>query len=90
MATIIREGCVVDCSHCNTRFSFIPSEVGVSFTPVPAGYSPEEEAYDKPSLHVQCPKCKSSTNVDSALGPEGKREAVERAKDRNNREDHDV
>lgn len=90
MATIIQEGCVVSCSHCMTRFSFLPSEVATSFKKIPAGYSPEEEAYDEALYSVSCPKCNNPVNVGSALGPEGKRAATARAKQALTRADHDL
>lgn len=90
MPTIISLGCVKICTHCATTFSFVPSEVGVSFRNIPAGHSPEEEAYEKPIFVVNCPNCKQSVNVDTALGSEGKRAAVERAKRSKVLRDHDL
>jgi hypothetical protein len=90
MAKIIEEGCIVRCGHCNTQFSFAPSEVGASFRQIPAGYSPEEEAYEQASFHVSCPKCHASVNVGGALGPEGKRFAESRARENRAHGDNDL
>jgi hypothetical protein len=90
MATILKEGCVRSCSHCETRFSFLPSEVQLSKVDVPAGYSPEEEAYQKSVFTVACPKCSAPVDVSTALGSEGKRAAEERVQQSRLREDHDL
>lgn len=90
MARIIQEGCVVVCEHCSTRFSFEPHEVRTSFKHVPAGYSPEEEAYEKASFQTSCPKCHNLVGVGAALGPAGKRDAEARARSARMREDHDL
>ena len=82
MPTIIRTGCVVSCGHCNTEFSFKPNEVQCSSKSVPAGYSPEEEAYRKTVFTVGCPNCHRLVNVEKALGPEAKREIANRPPDR--------
>lgn len=46
MAKILKEGCVATCGHCRTEFSFEPVEVGHSKKHMPAGYEPQDEAYD--------------------------------------------
>lgn len=81
MAKIIEEGCVTRCGHCNTKFSFEPHEVGASFTRIPAGYSPEEEAFDKATCCVSCPKCRKSVNVDNVVGKDGRAAAIARAEE---------
>ena len=74
MAKILEEGCVSVCGYCRTRFSFDLSDVGHSTTPIPAGWSPEEEAYDKSVFTVSCPKCRRGVDVEDKLGPNAKRE----------------
>ena len=90
MATILEEGCVQTCSHCRTKFSFLPNEVHVSQVDIPPGYSPEEEGYKKSVFGVTCPKCHVSVDVGSSLGNEGKRAAASRAQLSRDREDHDL
>lgn len=90
MATIIEEGCIVSCKHCCTKFSFGLREVSVGFTKVAAGYSPEEEAYEKPKFSVACPKCSRAVDVESALGSEGKASAVASKRDSLKYEDYDL
>ena len=87
MPEIIKRGGTVTCSHCQSVLSFKPYEVNTSFKRVPAGSSPEEEAYDKPSFGVKCPHCSVTVNVESSLGPDGKRAAVERARARSGYDD---
>jgi hypothetical protein len=80
VAKIIREGCIPTCGHCNTTFSFDPGEVQHSTRHVPAGYSPEEEAYDKSIFTVSCPKCHRAVNVENQLGALAKKEIAQRPK----------
>lgn len=87
MAKILEEGCISVCGYCRTRFSFDLSDVGHSTVPVPAGYSPEEEAYNKSVFTVRCPKCQRGVDVENKLGPNAKHEM--RTRD-TSREDHDL
>lgn len=73
MAKILKEGCVATCGHCMSQISFDPSEVKHSTITIPAGYSPEEEAYDKSVFSVMCPKCHNAVNVDGIIGPLAKK-----------------
>lgn len=74
MAKILEEGCVAKCGHCMTRFSFDLSEVEHSTIRIPAGYSPEEEAYDKSVFTVKCPKCSNGVDVEKLIGPLAKKQ----------------
>lgn len=74
MAKILKEGCIATCGHCRTEFSFTPSEVGHSTKQVPAGYEPQDEAYDKSAFTVGCPSCHRGVDVEKHLGPDAKRE----------------
>ncbi len=80
VATIISQGCTTVCGHCRTHFSFSPSEAQHSTRQVPAGYSPEEEAYDESVFTVACPNCKGGVNVGNKLGPLAKKELQNRPK----------
>lgn len=77
MATIIARGCEASCDSCRTRFSFLPGEARYSAQHVPAGYSPEEEAYDKDVLTVACPHCGHPVDVTRHVGPSALRAARE-------------
>lgn len=90
MAKILEEGCVSVCSHCSTKFSFVPHEVKVTSKNIPPGYSPEEEGYKKSLFNVECPKCHESVDVESSLGAEGKRAAESRSRTALMREAHDL
>ncbi len=90
MPKILEEGCIVICEHCTTKFSFDLSEVDHSTRPVPAGHSPEEEAYDKSVFSVGCPKCRRGVDVERKLGPAAKREIPARAAQNLMREDRDI
>jgi hypothetical protein len=90
MANIIEEGCVQTCSHCKTKFSFVPSEVRVAKVNIPPGYSPEEEGYKKSVFTVSCPKCHAQADVGAVLGPDGKRFAEARAQQVSAHEDYDL
>lgn len=81
MAKILKEGCVGKCGYCMTEFSFAPLEVGHSTIPIPAGHSPEEEAYDKSVFTVACPKCHNAVNVESLIGPLAKKQIAARLVD---------
>lgn len=78
MTKIITRGCEATCGHCLTKFSFDPGEVLHSTKPVPAGYSPEEEAYNQPVFMVSCPNCHRSVDVGVHLGPLAKKEIAQR------------
>lgn len=78
MAKILEEGCVAKCGHCLTRFSFDLSEVQHSIVPIPAGRSPEEEAYNKSVFTVKCPKCWCDVDVEKHIGPLAKKQLASR------------
>lgn len=90
MAKILHEGCVESCSHCKTKFSFMPSEVSVSKVDVPPGYEPGEVGYKKSIYFILCPKCHNAVNVSNSLGHDAKRSADRRASESEMREDYDL
>ncbi len=79
MAKILQEGCVATCGHCLSSISFDLSDVRHSTIPIPAGYSPEEEAYDKSVFIVECPKCHNAVNVEGLIGPAAKKDIAARS-----------
>jgi hypothetical protein len=81
MAEILKQGCVATCGNCSTTFSFSLSEVNIGARDVPAGYSPEEEAYSATTFSVACPYCHNSVNVEKYLGPDFKRKAKKPRRD---------
>lgn len=87
MAKILEEGCISVCGYCKTRFSFEVGEVRHSTTPIPAGYSPGEEAYDKSVYNVSCPKCHRGVDVGDKLGRQAR---VELSRTDGFRSDHDL
>lgn len=90
MAKVLQEGCIVVCGYCGTKFSFEPHEAHASFKNVPAGYSPEEEAYERVSFQTPCPKCHQPVDAETALGPAGKRAAEARARSARAIGNHDL
>ena len=80
MAKIITEGCVAQCNYCNTKFSFEPNEVQVSFHQVPAGPDLGDEAFEAAHCFVKCPKCRNPVSAEKTLGPEGRKLAIAQAK----------
>lgn len=76
MAKILIEGCIADCGCCKSKFSFELDEVCFGSREVPAGYSPEEEAYTAYTFFVLCPKCNHSVRVDKLIGEEVKNNLV--------------
>jgi hypothetical protein len=84
MAKILVEGCIVDCDCCKSKFSFELDEVCVGTKKVPAGYSPEEEAYTAYIFFVFCPKCNHRVRVNELIGESAKSDMIERAKSQRN------
>jgi|GEM_PF-4136402 len=87
MAKILEQGNVTKCDHCTTTFSFGLSEVVLGTKRIPAGYSPEEEAYERVTYSVRCPSCGHAVNVGKNLGEGFKRDAERRISDRRGYED---